>query len=552
MKHDFEYRFRDPMKPPEALGAKPPEYRRVVENGVLIEYDVPVQMRDGVNIYIDLFRPADEKQPAAPLIAWGPYGKHNPTSYARQFPGCLVDTSKLSKYTCFEAPDPMYWAPRGYAVINVDPRGTWYSEGDATFVSPEEAQDEYDLIEWAGTQPWSNGKVGLHGVSYLCFSQYGAAALNPPHLAAINPWEGWHDFYREVARHGGIPETEFWGYLPSRWGFSTTRIEDMKRETQEHPFFDSFWASKNADLSKIKVPAYVVASWTDQGLHTRGTLEAFEKISSPQKWLEVHGRKKWATYYSEECVRKQQAFFDHFLKGLPTEVTSWPKVRYEIREKYYAGEFRSDKAWPLPGTEYTKFYLNTSGNLQRDPVASESTVSYASLGGDGGPARAQFDIKFDQRTDLVGHSKLRLWMSTDGSDDLDIFVALQKLNAAGEIVPFIMLNLFDDGPVALGWMRASRRELDPEQSTEYKPVQRHCSDQKLKPSEIVPLDIEIWPSGTRFEAGETLRVVIQGTDIYVHAKGTVQDLHQDSINSGHHVIHAGGKYDSHLLVPVIR
>ena len=553
MKHDFEYRFRDPMKPPEALGAKPPQYRRVVDNGVLIEYDVPVRMRDGVKIYIDLFRPADERPGAvAPLIAWGPYGKHNPTSYARQFPGCLVETSKLSKYTCFEAPDPMYWVPKGYAVINVDPRGTWYSEGDATFVSPEEAQDEYDLIEWAGTQPWSNGKVGLHGVSYLCFSQYGVAALNPPHLAAINPWEGWHDFYREVVRHGGIPETEFWGYLPTRWGFSTTRIEDMKRETQEHPFFDSFWASKNADLSKIKVPAYVVASWTDQGLHTRGTLEAFGKISSPQKWLEVHGRKKWATYYAEESVRKQQAFFDHFLKGLPTEVTQWPKVRYEIREKYYTGEFRTDKAWPLPGTEYTKLYLNADGKLQRDPVASESTVRYAALGGGGEASRAQFDIKFDRRTDLVGHMKLRLWMSADGADDMDIFVAIQKLNAAGEIVPFVVLNLFDDGPVALGWMRASRRELDPGQSTEYKPVQSHCRDQKLNPGEIVPLDIEIWPSGTRFDAGETLRVVVQGTDIYVHPKGTVQDLHQDTVNREHHVIHAGGKYDSHLLVPVIR
>ena len=102
MKHDFAYRFRAPMKPPEALGGKPPEYRRVVENGVIIEYDVPVTMRDGVRIYIDLFRP-EEAKPVPPLVAWGPYGKHNPTSYAKQFPNCLVDTAKLSKYTCTPA-----------------------------------------------------------------------------------------------------------------------------------------------------------------------------------------------------------------------------------------------------------------------------------------------------------------------------------------------------------------------------------------------------------------------------------------------------------------
>jgi predicted acyl esterase len=550
MKHDFEYRFCKPMKAPEELGGRPPAYRRSVENGVIIERDVAVQMRDGIKIYIDLFRPEDER-PVPPLIAWGPYGKHNPTSYAKQFPNSLVDSSKLSPYTCFEAPDPMCWVPKGYAVLSVDPRGTWYSEGDATFVSPEERQDQYDLIEWAGTQPWSNGKVGLSGVSYLCFSQYGAASVNPPHLAAINPWEGWSDFYREVARHGGIPETEFWGYLPSRWGFSTTRIEDMRRETQEHPFFDSYWESKNPDLSKITVPAYVVASWTDQGLHTRGTIEAFKKISSKDKWLEVHGRKKWAYFYQEDSVRRQQAFFDHFLKGIPTEVSEWPKVRVEVREKYYVGEMRAEKEWPIPETQYTKLYLDCgNASLQRNAPSAESSRSYATAAAPGEVARAQFDFKFDQRCDLIGNMKLKLWMSPQGSNDMDIFVAIQKLDAAGQVVPFIFLNLFDNGPVALGWLRASHRELDPEQSTEYQPVLRHQKELKLGEGEVVPLEIEIWPSGTRFEAGESLRVVIQGSDIYTNPKGSVQDLHQSTVNRGSHVIHAGGRYDSHLLIPV--
>lgn len=447
----------------------------------------------------------------------------------------------------------MYWVPKGYAIIAVDPRGTWYSEGIATFVSPEEREDEYDLIEWAGTQSWSSGKVGLSGVSYLCFSQYGAASLNPPHLAAINPWEGWSDFYREVARHGGIPETGFWGYLPSRWGFSTTQIEDMRLETKEHPLFDAYWESKNPDLAKIKVPAYVVASWSDQGLHTRGTLEAFKKISSPEKWLEIHGRKKWAYFYQEESVRRQQAFFDHFLKGLPTEVSQWPRVRYEVREKFYVGGMRVGKDWPLPGRQYTKLYVNaSSGTLERGPVTTESSVRYSALGGNGDAGRAQFDFKFDQPCDLVGHMKLKLWASAEDSDDMDMFVAVQKLNASGQIVPFVVMNLFDDGPVALGWLRASHRELDPKQSTEYQPVLRHCREMKLKKGEIVPLEIEIWPSGTRFEAGETLRLVIQGTDIYTYPKGSVQDLHQETVNRGYHIIHSGGKYDSHLLVPVSR
>ncbi len=551
LKHDFEYRFRPPMRAPEELGAKPPQYRRTVENGVIIERDLAVPMRDGAKLYLDLFRPADEK-PAAPLIAWGPYGKHNPTNYARQFPTCGVDVSRMSAYTAFEAPDPMFWAARGYAVLNVDIRGMWFSEGDATFLSPEEALDFYDMIEWAGIQPWSNGKVGICGVSYLTCAQYHVAALSPPHLAAMNPWEGWSDFYREVACHGGIPETEFWGYLPSRWGYSTTRIEDMKTETREHPFFDAFWASKAADLGQITVPAYVVASWSDQGLHTRGTLEAYKKISSPQKWLEVHGRKKWAYYYEPESVQRQMAFFDHFLKGIPTEVTSWPKVRLEVRQKYYVGTIRKESEWPIARTQYTKLFLDARNNSLATPQASaEASFRYAAPPKQGEVSRAQFEHKFDRATELVGHMKLKLWMTAEGADDMDIFVAVQKLDAAGQLLSFPFFAQFEDGPVALGWLRASHRELDLARSTGYQPVLLHQRELKLAPGTAVPLDIEIWPSGTRFEPGESLRLVIQGSDIYTHPRPCVQDLHQDTVNRGHHVIHTGGSYDSHLLVPVI-
>src|SRR5690606_9981966 len=177
----------------------------------------------------------------------------------------------VSNYAAFEGPDSLYWVPRGYAVVVIDKRGNWYSEGKATFLSPEEAEDFYDAIEWAGTQPWSNGKVGSTGVSYLASSQWRVAELNPPHLAAINPWEGWADTYREVAYHGGMPDTWFWPYLWDRWGASSTEIEDWEAEMKEHPFFDAFWTSKASQYERIKVPAFVVASWTDQGLHTRGT-----------------------------------------------------------------------------------------------------------------------------------------------------------------------------------------------------------------------------------------------------------------------------------------
>jgi len=548
LKHEFEYRIRGPLSAPEELGGRPPQYRRSVDRGMMVERDVAVPMRDGAKLYIDLFRPADEK-PAPVLLAWGPYGKHSPTNYAKQFPASGVDTSKLSEYTAFEAPDPLYWVSRGYAVINVDTRGMWFCEGTATFLSPEEAEDEYDMVEWAGTQAWSSGKVALAGVSYLASSQYHVAALNPPHLAAINPWEGWSDFYREVVRHGGIPETEFWGYLPTRWGRSKTQIEDLRAETLEHPFYDAFWASKVADHSKITVPAYVVASWSDQGLHTRGTLEAYKRMSGP-KWLEVHGRKKWAYYYEADSVRRQQAFFDHFLKGVPTEIDQWPKVRLEVRQKYYVGAARSEREWPIARTRYTRLFVDPSkGALQREPVAAESSARYAAAPGAG--SRLNFDFRFESRTDVIGHMKLKLWMAAQDADDMDLFVAIHKLDASGKLVSFPFFAQFEDGPVALGWLRASHRELDPSRSTEPQPVLLHRRELKLPRGEAVPLELEIWPSGTRFEAGESLRVVLQGSDIHPHPKPCVQDLHEDSVNRGEHTVFGGGRYDSHLLVPVV-
>ncbi len=551
----FEYLFREPYGAPADRGAPPPVYSRTIENGMIVERNVAVRMRDGVELFADVLRPADEK-PAPPLVGWTPYGKHqNGSGIFDANPSSEVKRGSVSKYATFEGLDPAYWVPRGYAIVNVDLRGMYYSKGDATFVSPEEAEDFYDLIEWAGTQPWSNGKVGLSGVSYLAVTQWRVAELHPPHLAAINPWEGWTDTYREIAFHGGIPDTWFWlRRIADSWGCSTTRIEDIVTETQKHPLFDAFWASKAANLSKVEVPAYVVACWADQGLHERGTLEGFKQISSKQKWLEIHGRKKWAYYYAPECVERLREFFDQFLKGTSSSVAKWPKVRLELREKYFVGKMIGENEWPITRTRYTKLYLDAkSGALSQRAVGKAASCSYNAVAGGPGAHRAEFEYTFDKPTDLIGHMKLKVFMEADGADDMDVFVGVYKFDAKGKFVPLAFYSFFNDGPVALGWLRASHRELDKAKSTEFQPVHAHLREVKLKEGAIVPLEIEIWPSGTHFGAGEKLRLIIQGTDLqkYSKIKDPIYYRHEDTVNSGQHVVHAGGRYDSHLLVPVV-
>jgi predicted acyl esterase len=527
-----------------------PEHEVRSADGLQIERNIAVTLRDGVRILIDLYRPEGRagEQGLAALLGWSPYGKHNLSN--RLWPPADVREGWISKYTAFEAPDPLYWCRHGYAVIYPDPRGTWYSEGEMRHGGVGEGEDCYDLIEWVGTQPWSNGKVGMSGVSYLTTIQYQVAPLKPPHLAAINPWEGFSDWYREFGYHGGMRDTGFIPRSAQRLRWSTTRTEDTPANMLAHPLYDAYWKSKEYDLAGIEVPAFVVASWSDQGLHTRGTLEAFKKMSSKEKWLEVHGQKKWHYYYRPDCVEKQRKFFDHFLKDADNSVLSWPRVNIEVRERAYAGSFRAEREWPLARTQFRKLFLDANAAAMSPvPAQAESSVRYDPLDPEG---KAVFDYILPEDTEMTGHMKLRLWAEAEGAHDMDLFVAIQKSDAGGELVPFVFYAISDNGPVALGWLRASHRELDEARSKPEQPVHLHTREQPLTPGVPVPLEIEIWPSSTLFRKGERLRVLIQGRDIYTDIpEGPATFRHEDLRNEGTHILRTGGRFDSHLLVPII-
>jgi predicted acyl esterase len=548
----FELLMRDGVDPSLVVGKKvppPPVHAETRENGLHVERNVSVRMRDGTPILIDIYRPDRAAGPVPILLGWSPYGKHN-TSARLPWPAADVADGWISQYTAFEAPDPAYWCAHGYAVVYPDPRGSWYSPGELRHGGAGEAQDCYDLIEWLGELPWTNGKVGMTGVSYLTASQWQVAPLRPPHLAAINPWEGFTDWYREFALHGGIPETSFVVRGSANLQWSTTRTENTPANVRAHPLYDAYWASKECDLEAIEVPAFIVASWSDQGLHTRGTLEAYKRLGSRQKWLEVHGRKKWAYYYTPSSVAKQREFFDQFLQQRATAVLAWPKVRIEVRDRANVGTFRCEKEWPLARTQYRQLFLDArDGTLCDAPASIAAIASYDPLSPHDA---AMFDYEFKEQTELTGHMKLRLWVEAVEADDMDLFVAIQKIDRDGSPVPFVFYAMLENGPVALGWLRVSHRELDDTRSRPEQPFHPHTREWLLRPGEPVAADIEIWPSSTRFEAGQRLRVLVQGRDIMTEAPpNTPFARHEDLRNRGTHLIHTGAAYDSHLLVPVI-
>jgi uncharacterized protein len=522
--------------------------------GMIVEKNVAVPMSDGVTLRVNVFRP-DHVAPV--VMSMTPYGKDNTPDrigmLAMRLSGVRFGRLNCSPMTGFESPDPLFWVSHGYAVVQGDARGMHASDGIAGFLTDQDARDYAELIGWAADQPWSTGSVALNGVSYLCMSQWRVAALRPRGLAAIVAWEGVSDLLREFAYHGGIPETGFvpiWWKMRMRRGthHGTTMGEDFLGDSRRHPLDDAYWAAKRPDLSAIDVPALVAASWSDHGLHTRGTLLAYEQLRGP-KWLVVHGRRKWETYYSAEALGLQRRFLDHFLKGASVGWPDEPAVRYELRHTRTRYTVRTSTHWPLPYATLQTLYLDaTSMTLAPQPITLAHTASYPAAPRRRHSDRVRFTHRFAEDTEITGSMALTVWISTDGGTDVDLFVVVRKRNPAGAVVPFYGYNGYANDGVAKGWLRGSHRELDETRSRPERPFHAHRTAEPLELGEPTQMTIEIWPSSTHFEAGSELVVEIVGQD----ADRYPVLRHKALVNRGTHIIHTGGATPSRLVVPVIR
>ena len=507
--------------------------------GIICEQDVAVKMRDGVTIYVDIYRPKD-KTNIPVIISWSFYGKR-PGDGMSEWQIMGVAPGTVSKLTKFESTDPLYWCYKDYAIANVDPRGVGHSEGDVNCFGTQDARDGYDFIEWVAQQPWCNGKVGMGGNSAVAMSQWRIAAECPPHLTCIAPWEGTSDIYRESIFEGGIPAISFNEFIVSSIT-SENKVDDMVNMARKSPLMNAYWEDKIPDFSKIRIPVYCTACWNH--FHLRGAFQGFRKIKSKKKWMRAHREFEWPDGYNRENLAELELFFERYLKDIHNCWESTPRVRLEVMDahEFLYAKNRPERSFPIKRTEYKKLYLDAANaRLSFEPVAATSSVSY-----DGNTGIANFDIKFEEDTEITGYMKLHMWVEADGHDDMDMFVNIQKLDTKGEWLPVDVLG--EPHPGTWGKMRVSHRSLDEDLSTDFQPIQSHLKEEKLSPGEIVPVDIEIVPISRFWHKGQSLRIQIAGCYI---REGWFEPLTWDTDNHGNHIIHTGGEYKSYLQIPVI-
>ncbi|WP_459971342.1 CocE/NonD family hydrolase [Mycobacterium sp. MUNTM1] len=527
---------------------------------IVLEKDVAVTMRDGVTTYVDILRPVGaEKVPV--IVAWSPYGKGEGSAPAAMGVFGLVGLPNdiVSGLHKFEGPDPAYWCARGYAICNPDVRGVSDCDGDSVLWDRQEGEDCYDLIEWLAVQDWCTGKVAMSGTSYLAVAQWFAAAEQPPHLAAINPWEGVSDVYRDLVMRGGMPDTGFARQLRDNSFWGKGRKEDILAEAERYPLVNDLWRNKIPRVERITVPAYVVASYSNS-LHTAGTFRAWRRLGSPQKWLRIHNSQEWPDYYDEANREELRQFFDHFLKDADNGWEQTPRVRYALLDLQGGDRVNLPaKQFPPAAVTYTKYYLDGATRTLRSEAAAAATAAYDAQAN---PNFVSFLVRFGEETTMVGYPKARLWVEAKDADDMDLFVFVQKLDRHGTpLQQFTVPNhsarvhdVTERGASILrykgsdGRLRVSMRHLDEAQSTDEVPVHSFDRVQKLNPGEVVEVEIELLPIGLVFHPGEQLRFIISAQNLF----GTwMPGLREYSpFNSGQHVIHTGGSRASYLQLPV--
>jgi putative CocE/NonD family hydrolase len=361
----------------------PTEVRAAESYGVAIERGVPVKMRDGVTLRADICRPkADGKFPA--LLTRTPYDKNGAAEF------------------CLKA------ATRGYVVVAQDVRGRYASEGD-WYPFKNESQDGYDTVEWAAALPYSNGKVGMFGGSYVGATQYLAAIAQPPHLAGICANDTASNYHDGWTYQGGAFEqwfSESWttGLADNTISRRSKLGDDAVRWTQTlpllsypvfetpspsglapyftdwlaHPNYDDYWKQWSIEdhYAQVQVPVFSLGAWYD--IFLGGTLRNYARLKNEagteaarrgQRLMMYVGGHAGGTAVGKigavdfgdklpfDLEEVTLRWYDSLLKGIVNGLDREKPVKIFVMGK---NDWREEDDWPLERAKATRYYLHST------------------------------------------------------------------------------------------------------------------------------------------------------------------------------------------------
>ncbi|MEO7421992.1 MAG: CocE/NonD family hydrolase [Ornithinibacter sp.] len=576
------------------------ELRRNIR-GIVKMTDVRIPTRDGSYVCADVFRPAeDEEYPV--VMNQGFYGKAFDHGVIGSEQDALAKEVLEDRYFSgnpdgfqyenHESVDSSVWVPNGYVCIRVDARGVGNSPGLQAPFSLQQAEDYYDAIEWAATQSWSNGNVGLWGMSYLAITQHTVASLQPPHLKAMVALGTDADLYNEAFYGGGLYGDGFWSWW--RMAMAGHNYSGERRETDwlarvlATPFNDAAAYGPNGsifmrpELEKATAPVWIVGPQTGVVIHQAGSSETFvHSTEATAKRFDFVDA--WFPHsYKQSTITEHMQFFDHWLKGIENGVMGGPTVRVQVRTGN-GSHFTSDESeWPIARTDYRRWYLDaTESDWQGDgrrsdilriveaPPAAESSASYdahldvgrripAPVGFVGGTPRWSTGVSFvsePMTSDMVlaGYMKAGLWMSSTSSD-MDVFVSLRVLDETDREIRYESLvppvDPTNIHPVGHGLLKVSHRALDQARTTQYWPVQTHTEKDyaPLGPDEVVEVEVGLNPSTALIRKGSRLRIDIQPySPAGIPSRAYDESYHVGATNT----IHTGPDHPSYVQLPIV-
>jgi uncharacterized protein len=520
------------------------DYRHLSEpnHRCVCDPDIEVPMRDGVNLMVDVHRPLDAGRYPV-LVAASPY------------PRQIQDIGAPMGF--IEAGATDFFVPRGYAHVIANLRGTGGSEGTFGFHDTQERLDLYDLVEWAAEQPWSNGRVGMVGISYFAMTQLEAASEHPPHREAIFPIATSSDLYEGVYHYGLFNSTFVTPFLAmvgvtsehdrlwrgkvvgaARRVLNTPRLhkkfatmngessigimkaalrlhhdprpwDDLWRSVAvEHQLRDAWWDERNVLplLADVTIPVYLGCDWENVPLHLPGTFGALQALGHNDRVRVALLGQFGLTWPWESLHVEALAWFDQWLKDRDTGVLDGPPIRYWLP---VADEWHTSDTWPPPGYELRELVLSADGSLGeggetiggREYIALGTGLNRAQVSPTDPPSYLAWTTDpLERPWDLVGNMELMLDARSTAIDTAWI-ATLQDVAPEGSVEDF-----------TAGFLRAALRGIDEVASRPGTPVLTCRQAEAIPIGETVHYRVPLVPNARRLEAGHRLRLVLTSDD----------------------------------------